>query len=212
MLVARQWREIEGTLPEGWSEARLLLSLDRSDLDRAAALLGPLNPGRATGSLRFTSVRQGGAAGPEAVRRLLRRLDREGVHGELELLRADEAEVVERAGDPTLAAGWEAALATLPSDWSDLYVEVGLRSSDHLPRAALLMAPLNPARVPDRLAFRFRAARLAGYGAAPQMVQRCLERCDEERIRGELSVLRVLSDTRHVATQGPVWYVGGKPV
>ena len=44
------------------------------------------------------------------------------------------------------------------------------------------------------------------------MARRCLERLDEEGIGGELTVLRVLSDTDAVATQGPVWRVGGKAV
>ena len=44
------------------------------------------------------------------------------------------------------------------------------------------------------------------------MTRRCLERLDEAGIRGELRILRVLSDTQPVATQGPVWYVGGKAV
>jgi hypothetical protein len=35
---------------------------------------------------------------------------------------------------------------------------------------------------------------------------------DEEGIRGGLELLRVLSETRHVATQGPVWRVGGRSV
>ena len=44
------------------------------------------------------------------------------------------------------------------------------------------------------------------------MVRRCLERVDERQIPGEVRILRALSDTRPVATQGPVWYVGGKVV
>ena len=42
------------------------------------------------------------------------------------------------------------------------------------------------------------------------MARRCFERLDREEIPGRVSVLRVLSDTDNVATQGPVWYVGGK--
>jgi hypothetical protein len=42
------------------------------------------------------------------------------------------------------------------------------------------------------------------------MARRCFERLDAEGIEGEVSVLRVVSDTDNVATQGPVWYVGGK--
>jgi hypothetical protein len=44
------------------------------------------------------------------------------------------------------------------------------------------------------------------------MTRRSLERLDEQEIAGELRILRVLSDTRPVATQGPVWRVGGKAV
>jgi hypothetical protein len=42
------------------------------------------------------------------------------------------------------------------------------------------------------------------------MARRCFERLDAERITGSVRLLRSLSDTRPVATQGPVWYVGGK--
>jgi hypothetical protein len=42
------------------------------------------------------------------------------------------------------------------------------------------------------------------------MARRCFERLDEEAIEGRVSVLRVLSDAHNVATQGVVWYVGGK--
>jgi hypothetical protein len=100
----------------------------------------------------------------------------------------------------------------LPDDWSDIYAEVELASTDYLERAALLMAPLNPARYGGKPGFRFRCARRFGYGASPQMVRRCLERLDEEGIRGNVRVLRVLSDTEPVYTQGPVWYVGGRSV
>ena len=59
---------------------------------------------------------------------------------------------------------------------------------------------------------RFRVAQTAGYGAAPGMVRRCFERCDGESIRGSVQVLRVISDSHLVATQGPVWLLGGKTV
>jgi hypothetical protein len=44
------------------------------------------------------------------------------------------------------------------------------------------------------------------------MTRRCLERLDEEGIPGQLRILRALSDTDPVYTQGPVWYVEGKAV
>ena len=59
---------------------------------------------------------------------------------------------------------------------------------------------------------QFRCARRFGYGASPGMVRRSLERCDEAGITGRVEVLRVLSDTRPVGTQGPVWHIGGRMV
>ena len=44
------------------------------------------------------------------------------------------------------------------------------------------------------------------------MVARCLTRCDEDDIVGAVRVLRVLSDTRGVQTQGPVWQISGQTV
>ena len=66
--------------------------------------------------------------------------------------------------------------------------------------------------MPGRSAFRFRVAQSFGYGASPQMTARCLERVDAEGITGRLTILRALSDTHNVATQGPVWRVEGKAV
>jgi hypothetical protein len=76
----------------------------------------------------------------------------------------------------------------------------------------LLLSPVNPARYGGKTALRFRVASRFGYGASPGMVRRCLQRMDEEGLKGELQILRVLSDTDPVATQGPVWYVEGKAV
>jgi hypothetical protein len=74
------------------------------------------------------------------------------------------------------------------------------------------MAPLNPIQGAGSPRFRFRCAQTFGYGAAPGMVRRCLARADEQAIPGGVRVVRVLSDTQHVATQGPVWNIGGKAV
>jgi hypothetical protein len=214
--LGEQWREIEGGLPSGRSEARLALSVDPAQRDRAAALLGPLNPGRAGSALVFSSRRAGGPSSPEGIRRLLRRLDREGISGTLELRGVAEAEAAPATDEevrPTLVDVWDRALASLPPDWSDLLCEVELRSSGQLDRAALLMSPLNPARPagePERWALRFRCARRFGYGASPGMARRCFARCDAEDIRGTAGILWALSDTHPVGTQGPVWYVGGR--
>ena len=87
-----------------------------------------------------------------------------------------------------------------------------LDSSDHLPRAALLGAPMNPTRVPDETALRFRASGKQGYGVAPQMARRCFERMDAEQVTGSLTILDGLSDTENAVTQGPVWRLAGTSV
>jgi hypothetical protein len=206
-----QWRRIHAQLPEDWADAQLALEVpNAAQRARAAALLGPANPGRFGSELRFAAHRRGAGTGAEAVRRLLGRLDGRMIKGRLRLVEATEipAETeIDRAG---LAPAWDAAVAALPPDWSDLLCELELESSDWLPRAALLCAPLNPTRSRDTIGFVFRCARRAGYGASPGMARRCLQRLDEEAITGGVRVLRALSDSRLVATQGPVWYVGGR--
>ncbi len=217
MSLVDQWRRIENGLDPSWSVTRLTLDVDGSP-ERAAALLGPLNPGRRGSEIRFLIARDGSSPGPEALRRLLRKLDGERIRGRLELVETAHKEAAaaaasEPAAVPSLVAGWAAEVANLPSDWSDVLAEVGLLSSDYLERAALHMAPLNPRRAGEgRTTMHFRAARRYGYGASPQMVDRCLERCDSEGIRGSVRVLRALSDTYPVGTQGPVWYLGGRVV
>jgi hypothetical protein len=216
MRLVDQFREIATGLPAEWADARLVLELDDpAQAERAAALLGPLGPGRSGNRVQLTVTRAGSRV--EHLRRLLTRLDRERIRGQLELVTfsgaAPERPPVERrAAWPSLEEAWMSAVAALPDDWSDLYAEVELASSAQLDRGALLLAPVNPAR-PDRgLAFRFRIARTFGYGASPDMTLRCLERLDGEGIKGRVQILRALSDTKAVATQGPVWYVGGKAV
>jgi hypothetical protein len=211
--LVRQWREIERSLPENWGTARFRLTADDEDkARRAAALLAPINPGRRGKTVRFYAARRGAGASPGAVERLLPRLDQERVGGTLELVGTDEAEAQAEISRASLAETWNVALEALPDDWSDIYAEVELVSSDWLERAALLLAPVNPARFGGKPVLRFRVARLQGYGASPEMTRRCLERLDQESIRGELRILRVLSGTEHVATQGPVWYAEGRAV
>lgn len=214
MALAAQWRQIEAHLPDDWGDARLALTVEQEgDCARAAALLAPLNPGHSGARIRFYADRRGGGPRPEAVRRLLARLDEEKIEGRLELVSAGEAEPAPVASrQASLADAWDAALAGLPEDWSDLYAEVELASTDYLEPAALRLAPVNPARYGGKPGFRFRCARRFGYGASPGMVRRCLERLDEAGIAGEIRILRALSDSKPVATQGPVWLVGGRSV
>jgi hypothetical protein len=213
--LGEQFNAIENSLDPSWGVAQLVLVVtDNARIDRAAALLGPSGPGRHGNTIRFFTARRGAGVGPEAVRSLLRRLDEEGIEGSLQLTSsgatpsAVEIPIVRR----TLADAWDAELATLPADWSDLYCELVLTSTDHLERTALLAAPLNPLLVDGTIGYRFRCARRFGYGASPGMVRRCFDRLDAEGVPGRVTVIRALSDTYPVATQGPVWYVGGRTV
>ena len=207
-----QWRQIESGLPERWQSARLLVTVpDKRERTRAAAVLGPAGAARAGSAIRLSVGRGGRGVSPDGLRRLLWRLDQDRIAGDLTLADAEEAAAPEDPR-PRLAAAWDAETSKLPDDWSDAYAQIDFVSGGHLERAALLLAPGNPGRHDDSPSFRFRAARNFGYGAAPGMVRRCLERLDAEGIRGDVRILRALSDTDPVGTQGPVWYVGGRPV
>jgi hypothetical protein len=215
MRAAEQWETIAQSLPPGWTEAELsFVAEDPSETGAAAAVLAPLGPGRSGGALRVRVAREGGDR--ERLRNLLQRLDRKRIWGELALVavreEAPEAEPEPAPARAGLAQAWDAALAQLPPGWSDLLCELTLDSSDLLPRAALLCAPLNPVRAPEAVALRFRVSARRGYGTSPGMARRCLERLDAERITGRVAVLEWLADTDDVATQGPVWRIAGRSV
>jgi hypothetical protein len=213
VALAEKWWEIERSLPPGWKEARLsLLVHGERYAQRAAALLGPANPVRSGLRVSLYTAQHGAGTAPKAVARLLTRLDEEGISAELELVSVEVPEAGEEVEQIWLADAWGELVAALPDDWSDLYVELDLDSSDYLQPAALAIAPLNPARFGETTGFRFRCARRFGYGASPDMVRRCMERLDERGITGTLQILHALSNTKPVATQGPVWYVGGRAV
>jgi hypothetical protein len=213
MGLVEQWRRIRADLPADWADARLAVTVPNpSQRSRGAALLGPAGPGIAGDELRLTVSRTGRGIGPDQLSKLLGKLDEVRVRGTLQLLETGERTPRVEAPRLRLADAWAQAVAALPLDWSDLCCELELTSSDHLQRAALLLAPLNPARVPVRSAFRFRVAHTFGYGTSPPMTARCFERLDQEGIPGALTILRALSDTHNVDTQGPVWRVGGKAV
>jgi len=212
--IAEQFRELESRLPADWADARLVLNVeDAGRAERAASLLTPFAPGRVGGQVRFTVPRRGGRL--DQARRLLDRIDRAGIAGTLELVTstviAPEAAADSRMSWPPAAEQWDAAVAALPEDWTDVYAQVELASSDFLEPGALLMGPLNPARFGGAVGFRFRVGTY-GYGAAPEMARRCLERLDEAGIAARVEILHALSDTKPVLTQGPVWYLEGKAV
>jgi hypothetical protein len=215
VFVAVRYEELESRLPEDWTDARFVLKVDvPAQAERAAALLSPFAPGRVGNDVRFSVPRHGGKR--DQARRLLARIDREGIRGTLELVTAASAPAAPaeepRADWPSATAAWDSEVARLPEDWTDVYAQVELASSDFLDRGALLLAPLNPSRFDDSASFRFRVARTYGYGASPEMTRRALERLDEEGIGARVKILHALSDTRPVVTQGPVWYVDGRAV
>jgi hypothetical protein len=209
-----QWSALERRLPADWETVALRLRSEQPDeLREVARVLAPMTVGRAGDALAVTIRRAGGPAGPESAKRLFARLDEARVWCVLEIVDVGEGEnaVAIAAEDEhaTLTARWDEALEELPPDWSDLLCAIDLESSALLPRAALLCAPLNPTRDPGRIGFVFRCGR-AGYGASAAMARRCFERLDAESIEGSVSILRELSKADYVATQGAVWYVGGK--
>jgi hypothetical protein len=211
--LAERWNQVERGLDPRWTEATLSLAInDDTARSRAAALLGPAGPGVGNRLIRFTVSTRGTGIGPEAARRLLRRIDGEGIVGRLELvetrgLRPEPEEEVARS----LAVEWQKAVETLPSDWSDLVAELELHSSADVDRAAVLCAPINPIQSTGRPGFRFRCASSHGYGASAGMVGRCLERLDEAGITGRVRITRALSDVNPVGTQGATFDVGRRP-
>jgi hypothetical protein len=215
MRAAEQWAQIEQTLDPAWAEAHIAFTPEGPP-EEAAAVLAPLQPGRAGGDLRVHITRSGG--GVERARNIFRQLDRRRIWGTLSVLDVAAGETAPAAPAPSpmppqaLAEAWDETLAALPPDWSDLLCELELLSTDYIERAAVLCIQMNPRRDGNRTALRFRAARIAGYGVSPEMARRCLERCDGEEIRGTVRVLHLLSDTKHVQTQGPVWLMSGQTV
>jgi hypothetical protein len=221
MALAERVDEILRGLPRDWERARLDLTLEEpEDADRAALILAPATPGRS--GARFTIHVHDGTKGlapaPELVRRVVSRLDDAGIKGRMRLAEHERpapgpAAAAPTASErPTLATSWDALIRRLPPDWSDLYGEIELDSTDYLDRGALLLAPINPARVPGPPSFRFRAASRTGYGVASVMARRAFERLDDEGLTGRIRVLRVLSDTSAPFSQGPVWREDGRAV
>jgi hypothetical protein len=221
VALAERADEILRGLPRGWERARLEVTVEEPEqADQASVILAPATPGRSgkTFALHVAGATQRGLSTAEVVRRVLRRLDEAGIRGRIRLAAHEDgapqppAAPEARGRRTALATAWAELLEQLPSDWSDLYAEVELDSTDFVERGALLLAPVNPARFGGPTTFRFRAASRGGYGVSAGMARRCLERLEEEGMTGRVRILRVLSDTHLVSTQGPVWIDGGRSV
>jgi len=208
MKLVDQWHAIESELPADWDDVRLTLATEQdADLGRASSVLGSAGAGR-SGDQLVLHVRRAGSSSPAALSRLFARLDTERVwctldRGEVGLGAPSATET-----DRSVADSWDQAVAGLPRDWSELLCKLEIASSALLPRAALLCAPINPTRDRQTVGFVFRAGRV-GYGVSQGMARRCFERLDKEGIAGSVAILRVLSDTEPVASQGSSWIVDG---
>jgi hypothetical protein len=214
MALAADWQKAQADLPSAWVEARVEVSLETAgDSDRVLRLLAPLQPLQSEAGISLRISRHGSGPSAEGLRRALARLDAERLHGTLTVSSIEEREPeAEALPELSLPESWDAALAELPADWSDVLGEVELGSSDWVEPGALLLAPINPLRIESTSRLQFRSASQFGYGASAGMVRRCLERCEGAGMRGEVRVLRVLSDSRPVGTQGPVWQIDGRMV
>jgi hypothetical protein len=208
MKLVDQWRAIEDGLPADWLDVQLTVRTEQpADLPRAAAVLGAAGAGHA-GEHLVIHARKAGSSSPAALRRLFARLDGERVWCTLETAAVDEEAPPAPPQTWSVADSWDRLVTDLPDDWSELLCRLDIAGSDLLPRAALLCAPLNPTRDRQSVSFVFRAGRV-GYGVTAGMARRCFERLDAEGIHGSVSVLRMLSDTHPVASQGSSWIVGG---
>lgn len=218
MTLGERFQAILDDLPPDWDEVQVVVAVpDGTQLERATLILASLTPGRSGSTFRLPVVRSGRSGpSPDAVRRVLDRLESEGIDARLAEPEAGAVHVATRPEElrrSPLAEAWDVVETTFPADWSDAYLEVELASTDDIERAALLLAPVNPFLIEgDRPTLRFRSAHRFGYGAAPMMARRVLARLDEDAIAGTLRLLRLHSDMHPVLTQGPVWHESGRTV
>src|SRR6185312_6139415 len=161
VALVERFSRLQADLPDDWQSAQVRLAIpDEGDCARATALLAPANPGRRGKMINFTIARRGDTGlAPEQISSLLRRLDDERIQGTMALIGIEGgAPPAELEQHEPLAAARDQEEARLPSDWSDLYAEVELFSTDYIEPGALRLSPLNPTRPDARPVFRFRAA------------------------------------------------------
>ena len=155
-------------------------------------------PRTRAGSARALRVRTwhggGGVSGPQGLRTSSAASTRRASGRSLRLVAvrrprrrpsAGPAEQPAEADELSLTESWDASRPRCRRTGATSTPSCGFGSTDYLDRAALLCAPLNPTRTDEDGLRVPRRAPLAGYGASPEMVRRCLERCDAERMRGD---------------------------
>ena len=217
-----QWRTVETELPPDWSSARLRIRPeDPAEAGEVGRILGPMTAGRVGDEIVVTVERAGGrrrAAGGSAPVRISRRGTRlvrdraaprsstrpppparsrpsRGSPSPGSTLRGS---VARRAGDPAARTGatcWPRSRSTRATTST-----AGRCCAHRSTRPATVTASRSRSGARSR----------AGYGASAAMAGRCFARCDEEAITGRVSILRTLSETDLIGTQGPAWRVGGK--
>ena len=106
----------------------------------------------------------------------------------------------------SLTEQWDAIVDRQPDDWSSMYLQLDLRDAAQSEETALALSPLNPWHEVDWRSgvFRFRAARIFGYGSAPELCRKRLGTLDTVGVVGTLKLTRRVSDIRPVHTQGVV--------
>ena len=213
VALADDFRALLQDLPNDWEEASIVAHFhDEPTARRAAALLLSLNPGHHDGAVRFVDLTSGGSSPrPRAARPAPHRRGTTRRRGGARVEYGRNRRSPKRRAPPSRLPGTSRSRrclrtgATSTPSWSYARPTTSSRGRCSPRRSTLPASTSGPA-------FRFRCAREFGYGAAPGMVRRCLERLDGAEIRGEVRILRALSDTKPWATQGPVWYVDGRSV
>ena len=213
MPLVDRWNHVERGLDPRWTEVTLSLAInDDAARSRAAALLGPAGPGVGNKEIRFTVSTKGTGIGPEAARRLLRRIDEEGIVGRLELVETlglrPEPEQSDALARGRVAGGARGAARPTGATSSPRSSSTRAPTSTAAPSSALRSTPCQSTGRPG---FRFRCASQHGYGASAGMVGRCLARLDEAGITGRVRITRALSDVHPVGTQGATFVVGRRP-
>ena len=105
-----------------------------------------------------------------------------------------------------LADQWDSIVARQPEDWSSVDVELELMDASQSEEVALVLSPLNPWHQRDWRSgmFRFRAARVFGYGTAAALCRKRLSTLDSVGVSGTMRVVSRMADIRPDGTQGTI--------